>query len=83
MVVALSKEKKIRLYASPETGEFGRSLNSGPAELAPIPLFGNARTCFHYLNQKTSSDATKWVLIVNVDPSGLQAGGGPNTSSAL
>jgi fructan beta-fructosidase len=75
MVVALSKEKKIRLYASPELKNWTQLSEFGPAGAWHDPIIWECPDLFP-LEVGGEPSATKWVLIVNVNPGGPAGGSG-------
>ena len=75
MVVALSKEKKIRLYASPELKNWTQLSEFGPAGAWHDPIVWECPDLFP-LEVEGEPSATKWVLIVNINPGGPAGGSG-------
>jgi fructan beta-fructosidase len=75
MVVVLSKEKKVRLYASHDLKKWTQLSEFGPAGAWRDPIIWECPDLFP-LEVEREPSATKWVLIVNINPGGPAGGSG-------
>jgi fructan beta-fructosidase len=75
MVVVLSKEKKMRLYASPDLKNWTQLSEFGPAGAWRDPIIWECPDLFP-LEVEGEPSVTKWVLIVNINPGGPAGGSG-------
>jgi fructan beta-fructosidase len=75
MVVVLSKEKKMRLYASPDLRNWTQLSEFGPAGAWRDPIIWECPDLFP-LEVEGEPSVTKWVLIVNINPGGSAGGSG-------
>ncbi|MEP7344519.1 MAG: glycoside hydrolase family 32 protein, partial [Gemmatimonadaceae bacterium] len=71
MTVALSKEKKLRFYTSPDLKQWKQAGEFGPAGAT-----GGLWECPDLFPLKVEGGGTKWVLIVNINPGGPVGGSG-------
>jgi fructan beta-fructosidase len=75
MVVVLSNEKKMRLYASPDLKNWTQLSEFGPAGAWRDPIIWECPDLFP-LEVEGEPSVTKWVLIVSVNPGGPAGGSG-------
>jgi sucrose-6-phosphate hydrolase SacC (GH32 family) len=75
MVAVLSKEKKIRLYASPDLRNWTQLSEFGPAAAWRDPIIWECPDLFP-LEVEGEPSVTKWVLIININPGGPAGGSG-------
>jgi fructan beta-fructosidase len=75
MVVVLSNEKKMRLYASPDLKNWTQLSEFGPAGAWRDPIIWECPDLFP-LEVEGEPSVTKWVLIVSINPGGPAGGSG-------
>jgi fructan beta-fructosidase len=75
MVVVLSKENKVRLYASPDLKNWKQLSEFGPAGAWRDPIIWECPDLFP-LEVQGEPNVTKWVLMVSINPGGPAGGSG-------
>jgi fructan beta-fructosidase len=75
MVVVLSQEKKVRLYASPDLKDWRQLSEFGPAGAWHGPIIWECPDLFP-LQVEGEPRVIKWVLIISVNPGGPAGGSG-------
>jgi fructan beta-fructosidase len=75
MVVVLSQEKKVRLYASPNLKDWRQLSEFGPAGAWHGPIIWECPDLFP-LEVEGEPGVAKWVLIISINPGGPAGGSG-------
>ena len=75
MVVSLSKEQKVRFYASPDLKKWEALSDFGPAGVRNDKMLWECPDLFE-LPVANQPGQKRWVLIVNINPGGVAGGSG-------